>query len=55
MMKNAEIVSFWMSPEEKEAIRELADKNRRSMSDVLRILVSENIKNPRNDSMLKFV
>jgi len=39
------MVSLWLDESEKEIIHSVAEKNHMSMSDVIRILISSNIKN----------
>jgi hypothetical protein len=53
--KDYEMISLWIANDEKEIIREVAKKNRMSMSDVVRLIIGENIKNLKRDSTLQLV
>ena len=55
MKKNYEMVSLWIANNEKQIIRDVAKNNHMSMSDVIRILISNNIKNLQKDSTLQLV
>ncbi len=55
MKKNYEMVSLWIANNEKQIIRDVAKNNHMSMSDVIRILISNNIKNLQKDITLQLV
>jgi|GEM_PF-6145815 len=55
MKKDYEMVSLWIANNEKEIIRDVAKNNHMSMSDVIRILISNNIKNIQKGSTLQLV
>lgn len=55
MKKNYEMVSLWIANNEKQIIRDVAKNNHMSMSDVIRILISNNIKNLQKSSTLQLV
>jgi len=55
MKTDYEMVSLWIANNEKQIIRDVAKNNHMSMSDVIRILISNNIKNIQKDSTLHLV
>jgi antitoxin component of RelBE/YafQ-DinJ toxin-antitoxin module len=55
MTKDNEMISLWIANNEKQIIRDVAKNNHMSMSDVIRILISNNIKNLQKDSTLQLV
>ena len=52
MKTDYEMVSLWIANNEKQIIRDVAKNNHMSMSDVIRILISNNIKNLQKDTVL---
>jgi hypothetical protein len=55
MKTDYEMISLWIANNEKQIIRDVAKNNHMSMSDVIRILISNNIKNLQKDSTLQLV
>ena len=55
MTKDYEMISLWIANNEKQIIRDVAKNNHMSMSDVIRILISNNIKNIQKGSTLQLV
>jgi len=55
MKTDYEMISLWIANDEKQIIRDVAKNNHMSMSDVIRILISNNIKNLQKSSTLQLV
>lgn len=54
-MQKTEMLTLWLTEDDKNKVRAIAEKNSMSMSDVARILISNGIKNVEDGSPLRLM